>query len=223
MTEGRLHHQTSAYVSPWSWSRRSALLLWGVVWPLTCQWTPKPANVWRLFVLRCFGTKIHGRPFVHPRARIAQPWNLVLHHRACLGDRAHAYSLGLIEIGAEATIAQEAYLCTGTHDFTSPSLALQTAPIRIGRGAFVGARSFVLPGLTLGEGCIVGAGAVVTRAVAPYAIVAGNPARVIGHRPLGSLPGDHPVSVSRSPAPSPATTERNWENEGGALLPPHPK
>ena len=44
---------------------------------------------------------------VHQRARIAIPWNLTLHDRACLGDRANAYSLGPIEIGARATVAQE--------------------------------------------------------------------------------------------------------------------
>jgi putative colanic acid biosynthesis acetyltransferase WcaF len=183
------HAQGSAYSSPWTLRRRIALLLWQSVWSLTCSWTPKPANGWRLVMLQLFGAKIHGRPFVHGRARIQQPWNLILHHRACLGDQAVAYSLGVIEIGADATVAQEAYLCTGTHDFTSPQLSLQTGPIKIGRGAFVGARSFILPGVTLGEGCIVGAAAVVTRDVAAFSIVAGNPARVIGTRPADSLPG----------------------------------
>jgi len=187
------HDQAGAYESPWSFRRRLALLLWEFVWPVACGWTPKPANAWRLLVLRCFGATIRGRPFVHARARIQQPWNLTLHHRACLGDRAGAYSLAPIEIGADATVAQEAYLCTGTHDFASPRLSLQTAPIRIGRGAFVGARSIILPGLTLGEGCVVGAAAVVTRDVAPYAIVAGNPARQIGTRQADSLPDDPPV------------------------------
>jgi len=183
------HAQASAYSSPWPLRRRIAMMAWQMVWPLTCAWTPKPANAWRLLILRIFGATIHGRPFVHGRAHIQQPWNLILHHRACLGDKATAYSLGLIEIGADATVAQEAYLCTGTHDFTSPQLALQTAPITVGRGAFVGARSFILPGVTLGEGCIVGAAAVVTKDVAPYSIVAGNPAKPIGTRPPNSLPG----------------------------------
>jgi len=182
MTPLTTHSQADAYASPWSTRRRLGLLLWQIAWPLTCGWTPKPANAWRLCVLRWFGAEIHGRPFVHGRARIAQPWNLTLHDRACLGEGAVAYSLGPIEIGAGATIAQEAYLCTGTHAFSSPALELQTALIRIGPGAFVGARSFILPGVEIGARAVVGAAAVVTRDVAAGSVVAGNPARVLGHR-----------------------------------------
>ncbi len=133
-------------------------------------------------MLGLFGARLEGRPFVHPRARIQIPWHLRLRDRACLGDRAAAYSLGPIEIGAGATVAQEAYLCTGTHDFSHPALPLQTAGIVIGSGAFVGARAFVLPGVSIGEGAIVGAAVVVTREVPDWAIVAGNPAREIGRR-----------------------------------------
>jgi putative colanic acid biosynthesis acetyltransferase WcaF len=133
--------------------------------------------------LRFFGAKIEGVPFVHARARIQIPWKLHLAHRACLGDRANAYTLGDIFIGEGATIAQEAYLCTGTHDFASPVLPLQTAPIIVGADAFIGVRALVLPGVCIGSRAVIGAGAVVTRDVSANAIVAGNPARVIGTRP----------------------------------------
>jgi putative colanic acid biosynthesis acetyltransferase WcaF len=191
------HRQADAYASPWPLRRRLELLAWDWAWALACAWTPKPFNPWRLLVLRVFGAEIHGTPFVHQRARITQPRNLVLHHRACLGDGAHAYALGRIVLHAGVTIAQEAYLCTGTHDFGSPLLSLQTAPIEVGRDAFVGARAFVLPGLTLGAGCIVGAMAVVTRDVPPGAIVAGNPAQYRGHRPSAhAVPGETPMPRS---------------------------
>ncbi len=171
------HAQASRYSSPWTKSYRLRLLFWEYSWPLLCSWTPKPCNPWRLFILRCFGTAIHGRPFVHQRARIEHPWNLTLHHKACLGDRAHAYCLGPVVIHTSACVAQEAYLCTGTHDFSDPHRPLQTAPVHICADAFIGARAFVLPGVNVGEGAIVGACAVVTRNVAPSTTVAGNPAR----------------------------------------------
>ena len=168
--------QTSPYESPWTLRQKLGMMLWQWSWTLFCSWTPKPLNGWRLLWLRIFGAQISGQPFVHQRARIALPWNLILHDRACLGDRANAYSLGVIEIHEAATIAQEAYLCTGTHQFESPTLALQTAKITIEAGAFICARAFILPGVTIGAKAIVGACAVVTRDVPAGGKVAGNPA-----------------------------------------------
>jgi putative colanic acid biosynthesis acetyltransferase WcaF len=176
------HVQASPYVSPWSLRERIGIMLWSGAWAFLCSWTPKPLNPWRLLVLRCFGSKIEGTPFVHSRARIQIPWKLRLAHRACLGDRANAYTLGEITIGAGATIAQEAYLCTGTHDFASDALPLQTTPIFVGTDAFIGARALILPGVNIGNRAVIGAGSVVTKDVPANAIVAGNPARIIGAR-----------------------------------------
>jgi putative colanic acid biosynthesis acetyltransferase WcaF len=174
--------QKSAYDSPWTWSERFLRVLWEFCWTVFCRWTPKPLNEWRLFWLRVFDAKIDGKPFVHQRARIEIPWNLTLHDRACLGDRANAYSLGEIEIGARATVAQEAYLSAGTHDFDSPDMPLLAGPITIGEDAFVGARAFVMPGIAIGARSIVGACSVVTKDVPDDVIAAGNPCQVIKSR-----------------------------------------
>jgi len=104
-------------------------------------------------------------------------------HRACLGECANAYSLGKIEVLEEATIAQEVYLCTGTHDFNDPSLQLITKPITIGKNSFIGARAMILPGVCIGDRAIVGAMSVVLKDVADHQVVAGNPAKKIGERP----------------------------------------
>ena len=175
--------QKSAYDSPWPVSQRFLCALWEFCWTLFCVWTPKPLNEWRLFWLRVFDAKIDGTPFVHQRARIAIPWNLTLHDRACLGDRANAYSLGEIEIGARATVAQEVYLSAGTHDFDRPEMPLVAGTIKIGEDAFVGARAFVLPGVTIGARSVIGACSVVTEDVPEDVVAAGNPCRVIKSRP----------------------------------------
>lgn len=171
--------QFTANTSPWSIRERLAMIAWEFCWAFLCWWTPKPFNRWRLFWLRLFGAKIDGIPFVHQRARIQIPWNLTLHDRSCLGDRANAYSLGEIEIGVRAIVAQEAYLCSGTHDLTLAHVPLQVAKITIGDNAFVGARAFVLPGISVGLGAVVGACSVVTKNVSAGMMVAGNPARPI--------------------------------------------
>ncbi|MEY2481299.1 MAG: putative colanic acid biosynthesis acetyltransferase WcaF [Verrucomicrobiota bacterium] len=175
-------NQSSAYESPWSMENRALRILWEFCWFIFCIWTPKPLNPWRLFWLRTFGAKIGGTPFVHQRARIAIPWNLILHDRACLGDRANAYNLAEIEIGAGATVAQEVYLSTGSHNFNQPAMPLTTAKITIGPEAFIGARAFVLPGVTIGSRSVIGAGSVVTKDVPDDAIAAGNPCRLIKSR-----------------------------------------
>ena len=175
--------QDSQFASPWPLQDRLLRLLWEFCWCVFCVWTPKPANRWRLFWLDVFGTKMDGTPFVHQRARIAIPWNLTLHDRACLGDRANAYSLGEIEIGARAVVAQEAYLSTGTHDFSKLAIPLAVAKITIGEDAFVGARVFVMPGITIGARALVGACSVVTHDVPPDVVAAGNPCRVLRPRP----------------------------------------
>ena len=94
-----------------------------------------------------------------------------------------------IELGPRCVIAQEAYLCTGTHDFDDPTKTLLTASITVGTDAFVGARAFVMPGIRIGDGAIVGACSLVTRDVADGTVVAGSPARPLrsrGETPLVS-------------------------------------
>jgi putative colanic acid biosynthesis acetyltransferase WcaF len=179
------HSQDGFGRSPWSLAARLRRAAWVVIWNLLCAWTPKFCNGWRIFWLRVFGARVSGRPFVHGTARIRLPWNLTLHDRACLGERSNAYSLAEIELGEGCTIAQEAYLCTGTHDFDHPDLPLRTARITIGRYAFVGARAFVLPGVEIGERTIVGACSVVTRDLPPDSICAGQPCKVIRARSPG--------------------------------------
>jgi putative colanic acid biosynthesis acetyltransferase WcaF len=174
--------QKAACDTPWPAGGRFMRVLWEFCWFVFCAWTPKPLNEWRLFWLRVFDAKIDGTPFVHQRARIAIPWNLTLHDRACLGDRANAYSLGEIEIGARATVAQEAYLSTGSHDFSQTGMPLVTAKITIGDDAFVGARAFIMPGITIGDRSIVGACSVVTHDVPADVIAAGNPCKILRPR-----------------------------------------
>jgi acetyltransferase-like isoleucine patch superfamily enzyme len=88
---------------------------------------------------------------------------------------------GLI-IGTGVSIAPEACLLSADHDPHSADFKGRTAPVSIGDHAWLGTRSMILPGVTVGTGAVVAAGAVVTRDVPPYAIVGGVPAKIIGQR-----------------------------------------
>jgi maltose O-acetyltransferase len=87
-----------------------------------------------------------------------------------------------ITIGSDVSIGPEASILTLGHDPQSPDFADRGGDVVIGDRVWIGYRAIVLPGVTIGEGAVVGAGAVVTKDVDPFAIVAGNPARKIGQR-----------------------------------------
>jgi acetyltransferase-like isoleucine patch superfamily enzyme len=87
-----------------------------------------------------------------------------------------------ITTGSDVSIGPEAAILTLGHDPQSPEFALRGGPVMIGDRAWIGYRALVMPGVTIGEGAVVAAGAVVTKDVAPYAIVGGNPAVEIGTR-----------------------------------------
>jgi acetyltransferase-like isoleucine patch superfamily enzyme len=84
--------------------------------------------------------------------------------------------------GSDVSIGPEASILTLGHDPQSPEFALRGGEVTIGDRVWIGYRAFVLPGVTIGEGAVVAAGAVVTKDIEAYRIVAGNPARVIGER-----------------------------------------
>jgi len=88
-----------------------------------------------------------------------------------------------LTIGDDVAIAYRACLVMGSHDMFSPSFDGITGPITIENHVFVGSGAIVLLGVTLGEGAVVTAGSVVTKSVAPYTIVRGNPAQVVARRP----------------------------------------
>jgi len=180
----KVYKQKTAQDSPWSVGQRVKMLVWEYTWMLLCSWTPKPLNRWRLWVLKSFGATLHGKPFVHQRARIQIPWNLTMHDKSCLGDRANAYTLGRVEIHKNATVAQEVYLSSGTHAFEKKSMDLITGKITIKENVFIGARAFVMPGVTLGENALIGACSVVTKEVKANTIVGGNPAKYIKDRKI---------------------------------------
>jgi putative colanic acid biosynthesis acetyltransferase WcaF len=92
--------------------------------------------------------------------------------------------LGVIEIFEHATVGQEVYLCTGTHAFDSPAMNLITSKITIHQRVFIGARAFIMPGVTVGENAIIGAGSLITKNVDKNTIVGGNPAKLIKSRSL---------------------------------------
>jgi acetyltransferase-like isoleucine patch superfamily enzyme len=121
------------------------------------------------------GTAVHMGCFITGR-RISIGDHSVVNRRCYLDGR------GGLTIGANVNISPESYLLTFTHDLGDPQFGTIGGEVIIGDHAWLGARAMVMPGVNLGEGCVVGAGAVVTKNIDPYTIVAGVPARKVGER-----------------------------------------
>ncbi len=108
--------------------------------------------------------------------------------RLTVGRRCH-FNVGCffdlsdtISIGRNVSIGQQVMLLTETHKVGGPwyrAGALTSKPIVVGDGCWIGARATILPGVTIGEGAVVAAGAVVNRDVGPHTLVGGVPAKEI--------------------------------------------
>jgi acetyltransferase-like isoleucine patch superfamily enzyme len=89
---------------------------------------------------------------------------------------------GGLSIGDDVSVSPEVAIVTASHGVNDPDFILEHAGVAIYDHVWIGTRAMILPGVTLGRGCVVAAGSVVTRDVDPLAIVAGVPARRVGER-----------------------------------------
>ena len=102
---------------------------------------------------------------------------------SCIADDVDCYCVAKIIIRERATVSQYAYLCTASHDYRTRDMYLVTDGITIGADAWITSRTYIGPGVNVGNGAIVAAGAVVVKDVADWTIVAGNPAKTVKMRP----------------------------------------
>ncbi len=160
-------------------------LLWEIVWTLFYRPTPRWCmNGWRCFLLRIFGAKIGQGVRIQGTAKVWQPWKLTIGDNSWIDGGVSLYSVDEISIGSNVVVSELAFICTASHDISSPVFELVMKPIVVKDCAWVCARATVLMGVTIGEGSVVAAGAVVTKNTEPWAVVGGNPAREIGTRNL---------------------------------------
>lgn len=95
---------------------------------------------------------------------------------------------GTVSIGDNVMMGPDVLIYTTNHEFKSKDIPMRKQgyqderPVTIGNDVWIGARAIILPGVSIGEGCVIGAGAVVTKDVPAYCVCAGNPARVVKTR-----------------------------------------
>lgn len=109
----------------------------------------------------------------------------------CLAEGVDCYNTVPIRIGRNATVSQRAFLCTSGHDITDSRYHQTNASIVIEDRAWVCAEAFVGQGVTVGEGAVCAARAVVIKDVESWTVVGGNPAKFIKKRML--------ININRTP------------------------
>lgn len=155
-----------------------------VLWRLAEKMQWMLPNGLRIMLLRLFGARIGRRCLICRGAKFYAPWNFECGDFVCVGPRVEVYCKDKVIVGNQVVVSQGAYLCTASHDITSPVMKLLTKPIRVGDNVWIAAKATILPGVMVGDGAVIGACAVVAKDVRPWAIAVGNPASVVGERKL---------------------------------------
>ena len=175
------------YKNRHSFQNKKARAVWEVVWMLLFRPTPRWClNGWRRFLLWAFGAIVGKGVRIQGGAKIWQPWRIRIGDNSWIDSSVSLYSVDDIKIGSNVVISEGAFICTASHDIGSDTFELVTKPIEIGDSAWVCSRAIILPGVKIGEGAVIAAGAVVSRDVAPWTVVAGNPAKFIKNRDMTS-------------------------------------
>jgi putative colanic acid biosynthesis acetyltransferase WcaF len=162
-------------------------LVWVVSWTLFASWTPSPMHAWRRFILSVFGANLHRTAKVYPSVKIWYPPNLSMGAYSCLGPRVDCYCMAEVKLGQHSLVSQGAQICAGTHDVDDADFQLICRPISIGAHAWVAASAFVGPGVSIGEGAVLGACSVSFKDLIAWTIYVGNPARATRARAKGEL------------------------------------
>ena len=145
-----------------------------------------PSHHVRRFFYRLAGVKIGRGSSIHMGARFYEPDNIQIGKDTIIGEYAVLDGRDQLIIGDHVDIASEVMIYNSQHNIHSDKFAavedVTKLKVIIEDYVFIGPRAIILPGVTLGKGSVVGAGAVVTKDVKPFMIVGGVPAKEIGER-----------------------------------------
>jgi putative colanic acid biosynthesis acetyltransferase WcaF len=161
-------------------------VLWLLVSLLLFRLCPLSLSPLKCSILRAFGAKIGRNVTIKPQVKITFPWKLVVGDHAWLGEECWLLNLERIVIGSHVCLSQRAFLCAGSHNYKSPTFDLIVKPIVLEDGCWLGAGSWVGPGVTAGSHSFLTAGSVATKNLAAGTIYQGNPAVPVKQRVINS-------------------------------------
>jgi len=143
-----------------------------------------PSHTIRNFCYRLSGLRLGNKATIHMGAKFFQPKNISIGEGSIIGQGVFLDGRAPLRIGKHCDFATDVMIYNSEHDLSDPSFNATEEPVTIGDYVFVGPRVIILPGVKVGDGAIIAAGAVVTKDVPEKTIVGGVPAKVIAVRPL---------------------------------------
>ena len=141
-----------------------------------------PFHSVRKLVYLASGVKIGKGTAIHMGCKFFEPKGVVIGEDTKIGNNALLDGRALLFIGNHVDLASEVLIYNSEHDIESSDFSVILEEVSIGDYSFIGPRAIILPGVTIGKGAIVAAGAVVTKSIPDFKIVAGIPATIIGER-----------------------------------------
>lgn len=162
---------------------------WLLIWKDSIEWfflnsiiSSFPSQTFRIIVLRIMGAKIPMSTAVYSGIEYRNPKGLTIGEGTALGHRAILDCRMGLNIGKSVCFGTEVMIWTLHHDYNDLNFKAVGAEVNIGDYVWLGSRCIILPGVTIGNGAVIAAGAVVTKDVLPFTVVGGIPAKVIAKR-----------------------------------------
>ncbi|MDO8619121.1 MAG: acyltransferase [Candidatus Daviesbacteria bacterium] len=146
-----------------------------------------PLHFVRLISYTAAGVKIGQGTHIHMGAQFFYPVGVQIGKGCIIGQNVFLDGRDKLKIGDYVDIASDVMVYNSEHDINDENFKAISAPVEIGDFCFIGPRAIILPGVKIGKGAVIAAGAVVTKDVADFAVVGGVPAQVISERKLKDL------------------------------------
>ncbi|MBU1127061.1 MAG: acyltransferase [Patescibacteria group bacterium] len=143
-----------------------------------------PFWIWRRFIYKLNGLKIGKGSKIHVFCRFFNPAGIEIGEGAVIGEFCFLDGRGKLKIGNHTDIASQVLIYNSKHDINDEGFTAFESEVEIGDYVFIGPRAIILPGVKIGKGAVVAAGAIVTKDVEPSSVVAGVPAKEIDKRKL---------------------------------------
>lgn len=141
-----------------------------------------PFWTFRKLIYRLAGMKIGKGSKIHVFCRFFEPKGVIIGEGTVIGEFSFLDGRAPLKIGNHTDIASQVLIYNSKHDINDPEFESNETPVEIGDYVFIGPRAIILPGIKIGKGAVVAAGAVVTKDVPSKKVVGGVPAREIGER-----------------------------------------